>query len=74
MFLRQHFTGKARQTNSGGQVVTVQPKINGHPITNKRSGYPYNIESDFNLRLVVTKLRKHFDSRGFTTVDFYCKG
>jgi hypothetical protein len=60
-------------TNSGGQVVTVQPKIMVIPYTKEGEDLRTVLENDENKRIAITKIKEGFDSRGFTTVDFIAK-
>ncbi len=60
-------------TNSGGQVVTVQPKIMVIPYTKEGEDLRTVLENDENKRIAITKIKEGFDSRGFTTVDFVAK-
>jgi hypothetical protein len=60
-------------TNSGGQVVTVQPKIMVIPFTKEGEDIRTILEADVNKRIAITKIKESFDSRGFTTVDFTAK-
>jgi hypothetical protein len=60
-------------TNSGAQVVTVQPKIMVIPYTKEGEDLRTVLENDPNKRIAITKIKEGFDSRGFTTVDFIAK-
>lgn len=60
-------------TNSGGQVQTIQPKIMVIPFTKEGEDIRTILDADINKRIAITKIREAFDSRGFTTVDFYAK-
>ena len=60
-------------TSSGGQVVTVQPKIMVIPYTKEGEDLRTILENDVNKRIALTKIKEAFDSRGFTTVDFVAK-
>jgi len=60
-------------TNSGGQVITVQPKIMVIPYTKEGEDIRTILEGDINKRIAVTKIKEAFDTRGFTTVDFTAK-
>jgi len=60
-------------TNSGGQVITVQPKIMVIPFTKEGEDLRTILENDANKRIAITKIKEAFDSRGFTTVDFVAK-
>lgn len=60
-------------TNSGGQIVTVQPKIIVIPYTKEGEDLRTVLENDENKRIAITKIKEGFDSRGFTTVDFIAK-
>jgi len=65
--------GQNSATNSGGQVVTVQPKIMVIPYTKEGEDLRTILEKDENKRIAITKIKEGFDSRGFTTVDFVAK-
>jgi len=60
-------------TNSGGQVVVVQPKIMVIPYTKEGEDLRTVLENDENKRIAIAKIKDGFDSRGFTTVDFIAK-
>lgn len=60
-------------TNSGGQIVTVQPKIMVIPYTKEGEDLRTVLENDENKRIAITKIKEGFDNRGFTTVDFIAK-
>lgn len=60
-------------TNSGGQIVTVQPKIMVIPYTKEGEDLRTVLENDENKRIAIAKIKEGFDSRGFTTVDFIAK-
>lgn len=60
-------------TNSGGQIVTVQPKIMVIPYTKEGEDLRTVLETDANKRIAISKIKEGFDSRGFTTVDFVAK-
>lgn len=53
--------------------VTVQPKIMVVPYVTEGVDIRQTIESDPNVRVVMSKIREAFDKRGFTTVDFEAK-
>lgn len=55
------------------QSVTVQPKIMVIPYTKQGEDIAQVIENDVNKRIVLTKIKEAFDSRGFTTIDFNAK-
>ena len=59
------------QQQSG--ATTVQPKIMVVPYTKEGEDIRTVLESDVNKRIVLTKIKEAFDSRGFTTVDFTAK-
>jgi hypothetical protein len=65
--------GQNAATNSGGQVVTVQPKIMVIPYTKEGEDLRTILEQDENKRIAIAKIKEGFDSRGFTTVDFVAK-
>jgi len=60
-------------TNSGGQVIVVQPKIMVIPYTKEGEDLRTVLENDENKRIAIAKIKDGFDSRGFTTVDFVAK-
>jgi hypothetical protein len=60
-------------TNSGGQIVTVQPKIMVIPYTKEGEDLRTVLENDENKRIAIAKIKEGFDNRGFTTVDFVAK-
>lgn len=60
-------------TNSGGQIVTVQPKIMVIPYTKEDENIRTVLEDDVNKRIAITKIKEAFDNRGFTTIDFETK-
>jgi len=68
-----HVKGQNASTNSGGQVVTVQPKIMVIPYTKEGEDLRTVLENDENKRIAIAKIKEGFDSRGFTTVDFVAK-
>ncbi|MBK9354903.1 MAG: hypothetical protein IPN09_13330 [Bacteroidetes bacterium] len=55
------------------QVNTVQPKIMVIPYTKEGEDLRTIFEEDFNKRIAISKAKKAFDNRGFTTVDFVGK-
>lgn len=55
------------------QVTTVQPKIMVIPYTKEGEDIRTILEDDVNKRIILTKIKEAFDSRGFTTVDFMAK-
>lgn len=65
--------GQSTATNSGGQVVTVQPKIIVVPFVKEGVDVRQLIENDDNVKIVLSKVKEAFDTRGFTTVDFIAK-
>jgi len=54
------------------QTVT-QPKIMVIPYTKEGEDIRTVLEGDANKRIILTKIKEGFDSRGFTTVDFTAK-
>jgi hypothetical protein len=62
-----------KATDSGGQVVMVQPKIMVIPYTKEGEDLRTILEQDENKRIAIAKIKEGFDSRGFTTVDFVAK-
>lgn len=65
--------GQSAATDSGGQVVTVQPKIMVIPYTKEGEDLRTILEEDENKRIAIAKIKEGFDTRGFTTVDFVAK-
>ena len=63
----------AHEPVSAPSVQTVQPKIMVIPYTKEGEDIRTILESDVNKRIVLTKIKEAFDSRGFTTVDFIAK-
>ena len=57
-------------TNSGGQVVTVQPKIMVIPRVKENEDIRTVIDNNGDLRIAIAKVKEAFDKRGFTTIDF----
>lgn len=60
-------------TNSGGQVVQIQPSIIVIPL--KTQGQQYrdlleNPTTGFQKRLAISRVKGAFDARGFKTIDF----
>lgn len=53
--------------------ATVQPKIMVMPYVTEGNDIRQVIETDPNIRLVLSKIREAFDKRGFTTIDFETK-
>lgn len=51
-------------------VNTVQPKIMVIPYVKEGEDIRTILEDDINKRIILTKIKESFDSRGFTTVDF----
>lgn len=51
-------------------AVTVHPKIMVIPYVKETEDIRTILEEDVNKRIVLTKVKEAFDSRGFTTVDF----
>lgn len=54
-------------------AITVQPKIMVIPYVKETEDIRTILEDDVNKRIVLTKVKEAFDSRGFTTVDFMAK-
>ncbi len=73
MCLNNFSYSQVASTASGGQVVTVQPKIMVIPYTKEGEDLRTILEKDPNKRIAITKIKEGFDSRGFTTVDFVAK-
>lgn len=63
------FVGLLASANAQ-QMVTVQPKIMVVPFVKEGEDIRNVLENDVNKRIVLTKIKEAFDSRGFTTVDF----
>lgn len=55
------------------QQATVQPKIMVVPFVKEGEDIRMVLEEDADKRIVLTKVKEAFDSRGFTTVDFLGK-
>ncbi len=55
------------------EQVTVQPKIMVIPFVKEGEDIRTVLEEDADKRIVLTKVKEAFDSRGFTTVDFMGK-
>ncbi|MBR5906922.1 MAG: hypothetical protein IKZ50_00830 [Bacteroidales bacterium] len=66
-------TAFSQETTPVVSVQTVQPKIMVIPYTKEGEDIRTILESDVNKRIVLTKIKEAFDSRGFTTVDFTAK-
>lgn len=58
---------------SNAEQATVQPKIMVVPFTKEGEDIRTILEEDADKRIVLTKVKEAFDSRGFTTVDFLGK-
>ena len=54
-------------------AATVQPKIMVVPFVKENEDLRTILEEDANKRIIITKIKEAFDSRGFTTVDFFGK-
>lgn len=63
------FVGLLASANAQ-QTVTIQPKIMVVPFVKEGEDIRNVLENDVNKRIVLTKIKEAFDSRGFTTVDF----
>lgn len=55
------------------EQATVQPKIMVVPFVKDGEDIRTVLEEDADKRIVLTKVKEAFDSRGFTTVDFLAK-
>lgn len=55
------------------EQVTVQPKIMVVPFVKDGEDVRTVLEEDADKRIVLTKVKEAFDSRGFTTIDFLGK-
>lgn len=53
--------------------ATVQPKIMVMPYVAEGNDIRQVIETDSNIRIILSKIREAFDRRGFTTIDFETK-
>jgi len=73
LFVSSFAFGQVKATQSGGQVVTTQPKIMVIPYVKSGEDLRTILERDVNKRIALTKIKESFDSRGFTTVDFVAK-
>ncbi len=58
---------------SAQNSTTVQPKIMAMPYVTEGNDIRQVIETDPNIRIVLSKIREAFDKRGFTTIDFETK-
>jgi hypothetical protein len=58
------------ETARGGSSKTVQPKIMVIPFTKEGQDIRTVLESDFNTRIALSKVKEGFDKRGFSTVEF----
>ena len=54
-------------------AATVQPKIMVVPFVKENEDLRTILEEDANKRIIITKIKEAFYSRGFTTVDFFGK-
>lgn len=66
------FIGLASCVSTFSQTV-VQPKIMVIPYTKEDEDIRTILEGDENKRIILTKIKESFDSRGFSTVDFMAK-
>lgn len=55
------------------EQATVQPKIMVVPFVKDGEDIRTVLEEDADKRIVLTKVKEAFDSRGFTTIDFFGK-
>ena len=53
--------------------TVVQPKIMVIPYTSEGEDIRTILEADENKRIILTKIKEAFDSRGYTTIDFMAK-
>lgn len=58
---------------ANAEQTTVQPKIMVVPYVKEGEDIRAILENDADKRIVLTKVKEAFDSRGFTTVDFIGK-
>lgn len=58
------------QNNDKGNVKQLQPKILIIPLVKNGEDIRSNIESNPNLRIAISLVKKAFDQRGYTTYDF----
>lgn len=59
--------------NVNAEQVNVQPKIMVVPYAKEGEDIRTIVENDSDKRIVLTKVKEAFDSRGFSTVDFIGK-
>ncbi len=65
--------GKLYAQSTAAKVNTVQPSIMVIPFTKENEDIRTVLESDFNRRVAISKVKEGFDNRGFTTFDFSAK-
>lgn len=58
---------------ASAEQTTIQPKIMVVPYVKEGEDIRTILENDADKRIVLTKVKEAFDSRGFTTVDFIGK-
>lgn len=63
----------AQTSTRGAETATVQPRIMVIPYFKQGEDIAAKLEADVNTRIVLTKIKEAFDSRGFTTVDFMAR-
>lgn len=56
-----------------GQQKTIQPRIMVVPAVKQGQDIRTVVDSDPNIRIVLTQIKDYFDARGFTTVDFLAR-
>ncbi len=69
IFISSFYNIKA-QNNTTGNVKQLQPKILIIPFVKNGDDIRDKIESNPNLRIAISLVKKAFDQRGFTTYDF----
>ncbi len=62
-------TTKAQDPAQKNKLVT-RPTIMVFPFVKEGEDIRTILEKDFNLRIIITKVKEAFDSRGYSTVDF----
>lgn len=60
------------QATTQNQVLT-KPTVMVYPFVKEGQDMRTILESDFNLKVVVSKVREAFDNRGYSTVDFIAR-
>jgi hypothetical protein len=70
LFLMLCFNTVNAQNNTSGNVKQLQPKILIIPMVKNGEDIREKIESNPNLRIAISLVKKAFDQRGYTTYDF----